>query len=203
MFWKALIVITKIGLLTLAAVWIANRPGTMTIQWLGYTVETHIGIFIAAAILMIMFFMFAQHLVTSMMSLGKLHQQKTATKKIIRGYDTLTHGLAAIAAGDTDQALKLSEEARKYLPQENGLSLLLEAQTARISGNRVTAYRCFEQLMEHKDTVFLGLRGVLLTSMEQGNTAKALELARIAQKKHKKQKWVIRTVYGLELAEQQ
>ena len=48
---RALLFIVKLAVLVLVAVWLANRPGDVVLEWFGYRVETSVGILLLAALL--------------------------------------------------------------------------------------------------------------------------------------------------------
>ncbi len=85
-----------------------------------------------------------------------------------RGYDELTRGLMAIAAGDLNAARAYHRQAERYLPENGGL-LLLQAQTAQLEGKEEVAHLKFRQMLDRRDAEFVGLRGLLGQAMKTGD----------------------------------
>src|SRR5690606_35373700 len=54
-------------------------------------------------------------------------------------------------------------------------------------------------LLGDKDAAFFGIRGLLKSSLDEGDTIKALGYARAALEKNPKQPWILKSVYDLEL----
>ena len=200
---RALFLLAKIGLLVAIAIWVAEQQGAVNIRWQDYNIDAHIGIVLAAILLLVLIGLAVQRVFLSFVYAWRLRKPLREKRKIEKGLQALTSGLSAIAAGDHRQAALYSRQTHKYLPAHQGLPLLLDAQTARIQGDRRAARKSFEQLLKHKDTTFLGLRGLLATNLETGDTAESLTQARKALKAHPKNKWVLQTVYQLELKERQ
>lgn len=200
---RALLFAVKIGLLVAAAVWVANRPGVIEIDWMGYHITTHIGIALLALLVLLLFMLALHRLVLGLAGLPKAWRRKGRERRQEKGYRALTQGLTAVAAGDAAHAGEKAAKARQCWPEDKGLTLLLEAQAARLRGDEDTARARFDQLLAGRDTAFLGLRGLLTGALERGDTARGLELARKAQAMHPRQPWVVRMVYDLEIQQKQ
>src|SRR5690606_10704777 len=95
-------------------------------------------------------------------------------RKTARGLRALSLGYSAIAAGDAKIAAYQAHRARTLLPADRGMAVLLEAQAARLRGDRTGALEHYETLLTDKDTAFLGLRGLIAAAAEDGDTATAL-----------------------------
>lgn len=200
---RALLFAIKIGLLVAAAIWVAQRPGTIELDWLGYHIKADVGLVLLVLFFFLLFVLFLHRVALAIASLPKRWRKRKEGKLHEKGYQFLTQGLTAVAAGDAKQASEKAQKNRELWPEDKGLSLLLEAQAARLRGEEDVARAAFDKLLKNKDTAFLGLRGLLVNALEAGDNARALELAQQAQKMHPRQKWVVRMVYDLELQERQ
>ncbi len=198
-FWFAV----KIALFALAALWVAQRPGTVQIEWLEYNIQAHVGLVLLALLVAVILILFLHRAVFAVARLPQVYRHKQALKNKDKTYRTIVQGLSAVAAGDADKATAQADKARALNPDDKGLSLLLEAQAARLRGEEDVARACFQKLLDHKDTAFLGLRGLLVNALESGNTGRALVLGQKALAMHPRQEWVIRLVYDLEVQERQ
>ena len=193
----------QIGLLVVAAIWIAQRPGTIEIHWLGYDVTAHVGLVFLGLIFVVAVILFLHRILLAAGALPGRFRERKENKQYEKGYKELTQGLSAVAAGDAAEASAHAKKNRALWPEDQGLSLLLEAQAARLRGEEEVARLSFDKLLANKDTAFLGLRGLLVHAMETGDTNRALDLAQKAWKMHPEQPWIIRMVYDLGLQQHQ
>lgn len=196
---RALLFAVKIGLIAAAAFWIAQRPGTVAIDWLGYHIDAQIGLVLLLLLACALAMLFLHRVILALAFLPKNLKKRRERKIHEKGYRALTKGLAAVAAGDAREAGDRATKARALWPKDEGLVLLLEAQAARLRGEEDAARAAFDRLLKNRDTAFLGLRGLLADALDGGDTTRALELARRAQTMHPRQPWVLRLVYDLEI----
>ncbi len=196
---KALWFILRLSVFIGAVIWIAERPGTVQIDWLGTSVNVQMGLFLGSLFVLILFSIFVYRIVYHVMHLPAQARRYMRDRNKQRGYRALTLGLTAVAAGDTKSALREAKKARAALPEDHGLALLLEAQSARLDGREGDAQQSFVALLENKDAAFLGVRGLLQASLEARDYDGALRLAKKALALHPKQKWILCTVYDLQI----
>src|SRR5256885_3217723 len=82
-----------------AAVWLADRPGTVTAEWHGWRLDSSVGALLVAVVVLIMLciggWLLYRWIVGAPFAL--LEGWGESRKK--RGYRQLTQGLAAVAAG--------------------------------------------------------------------------------------------------------
>ncbi|MGH6946012.1 MAG: heme biosynthesis protein HemY [Kiloniellales bacterium] len=198
--WRSLLFFTKLALIVALAVWLAERPGRVEIEWLGYHIETKTGVLVVIALVfagvVALIYRFWRFLLRAPRDLsGTLERNRR-----MRGYRALTRGLVAVAAGDAQEAQRLSRKAEGLL-NEPPLTLLLSAQAAQLNGDETAARRFFEAMLEREETRFLGLRGLVQQSLKSGDRSAALRYAREAQALRPKTPWVATTLF--ELSEQQ
>jgi HemY protein len=84
--------------------------------------------------------------------------------------------MVAVGAGDSIAARRYANEAERFLDQEP-LALLLKAQAAQVSGNRVAAEAAFSRMMDNGETRVLGLRGLFVEARRRGDTGAATQYA--------------------------
>lgn len=196
---KTLLFLLKVGLFVGAMIWLAEQEGNVRVEWMDYTLNVHVGLFLAGLLCLILISIFIYRVVRAFVDFPASYRYYSHIRAKDLGYKALTLGLTAVAAGDTKAAMKQASMVRSLLPEDNGLPLLLEAQAARLDGREEDAQVSFAGLLENKDTSFLGVRGLLQASMDAGDTQSALSLARQALALHPKQPWILRTVYDLEV----
>lgn len=198
---RALWLLIRLGLIVGIAIWIAERPGTVAIDWMSYSLSTPFGIFLLGLCVVILTALLVHRLVLALVSVPERVLRFREDRLRKKGFRALTKGFVAIAAGDAQQATQCANQARALIPDINGLVMLLEAQAARLRGEEGTARRTFQDLLQDKDAAFFGIRGLLNSTLEANDTPKALEYARQALGMYPKQAWLLRTVYALEIRE--
>ena len=196
---KALWFMAKIAILAGAVLWVAERPGTVRLEWLDTVVTLQMGFFLASLLVVILLSIFFYRVIRTFADFPASYRYYAQIKAKDKGYHALTRGLTAVAAGYAKAALREAKKARTLLPEDTGLPVLLEAQAARLDGREGDAQKSFAALLENKEAAFLGVRGLLQASLEAGDTDNALALAHKALALHPKQKWILCTVYDLEL----
>jgi HemY protein len=194
---RLLFFIVKLALFVAAAVWLANRPGLVTVNWLGYEITTSVGMVLVALLLTVALAISIHSLWRSITGLPHLFSMGHLSRRQQKGYLALTQGLVAVAAGDAQQARKLAYKAEKYLNQPP-LTLLLQAQAAQLAGDDNTAARYFNSMLERPELSFLGLRGLITQALKRGDAPHALMLARRAQVLQPKADWVLTALVDLE-----
>ncbi len=178
------------------------QKGAVDVVWNDYTISLNLGVFLLGltvfTLVAVALFRMIGAIVSTPQTLARKRRERARTK----GFKSLTRGFVAIAAGDAKRATQLAKEVRQLLPDERGLPLLLEAQAARLRGEEGTARLSFEKLLEDKDAAFFGIRGLLKSSLDEGDAAKALGYALTALEQNPKQPWILKSVYDLELQNQ-
>jgi len=178
------------------AVWIVNHPGVVVVQWLDQelmlSVGTVIAVLLAFAALAVVLF----ELLRVFLGLPSRFRISRSRRHQVRGYQELTSGLMAAAAGDLSAARSHHRQAERLLPDNGGL-LLLQAQTAQLEGKEEIAHLKFRQMLDRRDAEFVGLRGLLAQSMKTGDHDEALTLARRAYRRSPTTPWVLTTLFEL------
>lgn len=93
-----------------------------------------------------------------------------------RGFEALSEGMMALAAGEPEQARSKAAKAERLLGRPD-LTRLLTAQAAEASGDKGGAIAAYKDLLEDDRTRFAALHGLLRLKLAQGETDKALKLA--------------------------
>lgn len=184
------------GVLAWVAVWIADHPGTVVVQWLGRELVLSVGTVVVLALLFSAAVILLFELLRWLFGLPRRIRIARSRRRELRGHEALTRGLLAVAAGDLQGAKTFSREAERYIPNSAGL-LLLGAQTAQLEGKEEVAHLKFRQMLERRDGEFVGLRGLLGQAMKAGDFDEALELARRAYRRSPTTPWVLTTLFEL------
>lgn len=194
---RALRYFIVIGLLAAGAAWLADQPGAVSFEWGGYQIDTTFGVLAIAvgavavlAALIYRAWLFLRRAPGSVASSWRGHRRG-------RGYQALTKGMVAVAAGDADEAQRQARKADGLL-SEPPLTMLLSAQAAQLSGDERAAERFFRAMTENRETEFLGLRGLLNQAMKRQDTDEAVALARRAHRLKPDSEWVSESLFELQ-----
>ncbi len=110
-----------------------------------------------------------------------------------RAREAISQGLVAIAAGDVRLAERAMLEASRRAPNQP-LTLLLEAQTAQLKGDRDAARNVFRQMTENEPTRIAGLRGLYVEAEREGEEEVAHQIAATARAEAPAAPWAARAL---------
>ena len=201
---RAFFFLLKVAAIAAIAVWVADLEGAVRLAWTDsagseIAVNIHLGLFLLIALGIMLLALVLFRIIKGTADLPKTLARYKQQRNKDKGLRALTLGLTAVAAGDTKAAVYQAFRADKLLPEENGLSLLLKAQAARLDGREDEANDNFMQLLENKDASFLGMRGLLQAALDRKDYESAVTIAREALKLHPKQPWILKITYDLEI----
>jgi HemY protein len=192
-----LLFIAVAAVLAWIAGWLARSPGQVTLEWLGYHIETSVGILILGILILVAVLVVLFRLLSALMGTPKAWVRRYRGHRQRRGYRALSRGLVAVAAGDANGAHKQAGRASSLL-DDRPLTLLLSAQAAQMHGDDKQAAQYFQAMRERPATEFLGLRGLLTQAMKRQDWAEAHKLALNAYRLNPKSEWVVSTLYDLQ-----
>ena len=178
---RVILFLVSVALIAWGFAWLADRPGDVAVTWLGYRIETSVmaaGLAVAALVVVIvLLWSILRAILRSPEQVSLFFRHRRAVK----GYLALTRGLIAIGAGDLKLARRSADEAARLTPGDP-LTLLLEAQSAQMAGDRAAAERAFRDMTKRDDTKLLGLRGLYIEAQRRGDAQAAWLVAGEAAK---------------------
>jgi HemY protein len=174
--WRALVFIGLLCLAAFAAVWLAERPGDVLINWGGYRIETTVAVAAIMAIALAMALALLWAAVRFFLRLPSRMTFASRARRRARGYSAVSRGMIAVGAGDPVAARRNAREAERLLGREP-LTLLLKAQAAQVSGDRNAAEAAFRRMLDTDETRVLGLRGLFVESRRRGDAGAARDYA--------------------------
>jgi HemY protein len=177
--------------------WLADRPGTIVVEWQGYVAETSVFRAFLLLVLAVALMMLAWSVLRSLWSSPAAIGRVLNRRRHERGLEALSSGMIAIGAGDGSLAIRYAGQARKALPNEP-LTHLLRAQTAQLVGDRATSRRIFESMLSSPDTEQLGLRGLFLEAQREGEREAARQFAERALKLNPRLAWPVEALFELQ-----
>jgi HemY protein len=179
--------------------WIADRPGTLTIRWLGREIEMSFVAGVVLAVLAVVAIWFLWSLFRRLWSSPQAVGRYWAFRKNRKGYESLSRGIIAAGAGDAAAAARHAAIAGNALSDEP-LVNVLAAQAAQLKGDRASVKRIFEAMTKSPDTEALGLRGLFSEARQSGDVASARRHAERALAANPRLAWASTAVLQLQSA---
>jgi HemY protein len=173
---RLLIFLALASAAALGAVWLAERPGEVSIVWGGVTIETSVAIAAIAVLALVLAGMLLWTVLRFLLGLPTAFSFASKARKRARGFDAVSRGMVAIGSGDPAAARRHAADARKLISDEP-LTLLLSAQSAQLSGDKPAAEAAFKDMLEEPSTRVLGLRGLFVEARRRGDQVAARAFA--------------------------
>jgi HemY protein len=207
MLWSILKVLLFIGLavaLAFAATWILETPGEVKIAFGGREFFlSPIGFILGVAALVVLAFVLLK-LIGFLVALFRfLMGDETAISRYFsrsrqrRGFDALSDGMVAVAAGDAKTAAKKAKRAQALLDRPD-LTHLLNAQAAELNGDRAKTYEAYKAMLPDDRTRPVALQGLTRLKIEEGDIDTALVLAKKALALRPDNERNLRTLFELQ-----
>lgn len=197
---RALWLFLLISVIAWAASQVAEVPGTVTITLPDHEIRLSIPVAIAGVILLSIITITAYRIITAFVDAPAEFFRWRAMGRRTRGMAAVTRGLVAVAAGDDEEASKQTRKALS-LVGEPPLALLLAAQAAQMEGDDEAAQRYFTQMLQSKDTEFLGLRGLFQSAIRHQDMKQALLIAERARLLRPKTRWALSALFELNVSQ--
>ncbi len=161
--------------------WVAERPGEVTVTWLGQQYETSVAVALLGVLLAAIAFTIFWGFLRFVLRIPSLMSIAAKARRRNKGYEALSRGMVAAGAGDSALALRAARLAEKHLG-EDGLTLLLRAQAAQLAGDRAGTERAFARMVDRPETRVLGLRGLHAEARRRGDASSAHHYAEQAHR---------------------
>ncbi|HUC73613.1 MAG TPA: heme biosynthesis HemY N-terminal domain-containing protein [Stellaceae bacterium] len=194
---RAIFALIMIAALAAAAVFLADNPGRVEIMWQGWQLDTSVGVLITAAALAALCVALVLRLLSLLLGSPRSLLRRRRERRRRAGYQALTRGMVAVAAGDPQEARRYARRAEVLLA-EPPLTLLLSAQAAQIGGDELAAKKFFTAMLDRPETEFLGLRGLLNQALREGDRDTARHLAERAVALRANTAWAASSLFDLE-----
>ncbi len=199
---RALLIFLLVAVIAIGAVWLADHPGTLVVEWLGVRIEASVALGLVALLLAVFVLYVLLQIIGWVFGRFAAVGTYVAGHKERRAHTALTRGLIALAAGDASTARKVVTDASKA-QRDRPLLLLLHAQTAELTGADTEAESAYQAMLDVPETEVLGLVGLMGLARDQGDVTKALEIAGRAFRLQPGNARVFRTLFTLQLQTEQ
>lgn len=194
LYIRALLYLLLVAVLVAVGVFLTENPGTMQLTWLGYEIESSVGIFLLAVALLVVIFALGYAVLRLIWRFPWIMGGKMKASRSRRGHEAVSRGILAAAAGDIEAAEEWTRRAKR-LASDEPLTRLLTAQTAQLKGDHEAATAMFAGMLEQEDTRLLGLRGLVTQAVREDNDERALEYAREAYAMRPQTPWVLEQLF--------
>jgi HemY protein len=195
LLWRFLLLVVVAVLFT----WLADRPGSITIRWLGREIEMSVVVAAAAGLLVIGTLLFLWNMLRHIWRSPNAAREYWRFRKHRKGYEALSKGIIAAGAGDAQAAGRNAAVAGNALSDEP-LVNVLAAQAAQLKGDRSSVRRIFEEMAKSPDTELLGLRGLFSEARNSGDLVAALKYAERAVALNPRLPWASTAVLQVQTA---
>jgi HemY protein len=186
--------------LAFVAAWLADRPGEVAINWLGYHADTSVAVLIGVVLAIVCASLIAWTMLVYLLTAPAKLARRSAQRRAARGHHAITRGLVAIGAGDVRAAVRHANEAARHAADQP-LTLLLQAQTAQLSGARGGADAAFRTMADRSETKLLGLHGLFVEAQRRNDVAAARGFAEEAAKAAPSLAWAGQAAFDFHCAD--
>jgi HemY protein len=193
---RLILTVAALAIGVTAAVWIAGHPGSVSIAWEHWQIDTSVAAMLVAALIALVILRLIWRLIRWSLRSPLAMRKQLRDRRRIEGQRALTLGLVAVAAGEPTAALKHAKAARQAL-DKNPLTLLLSAQAAELAGDEDEAITHYRAMLNQDETALLARRGLYLTALKSGDTTQALAHAEGAAALHPHAAWVTEALIDL------
>jgi HemY protein len=190
---RVIIYLILVAVAAYGVVQFADMPGSVAVTWLG--VQYKVSLMTAGATLLAAFtaLYFIVAIIRGILRSPHALSRMRRTRRGLRAYEAMSHGLIAIGAGDIAAAQRFAARANQLAPGEP-LALLLNAQAAQLSGDRAAAERAFQAMAGRADTKALGLHGLFIEARRRNDPQAARAFAEEAARTTPSLGWATRAV---------
>ena len=184
------------------ALYFADHPGSVSLVWQGWQVDTSIGVLTLALAVAIVGGWIVLRLIDLVAGAPQRMASRSRERRAISGYRAISDGLVALAAGDLRgvermRLLALKQFGRSGRPAPP-LIRLLGAQAALLRHDEGAAQQEYTAMLESPETALLGLRGLIVQAIKKGDEAAALPLLERADRLRPATPWVVETMFALQ-----
>jgi HemY protein len=198
--FRVIVFFVFVALAALAGAWVAERPGDVSINWLGYRIDTSLMVAVAALAILFVLLMSLWAAIRLVWRSPRTARRAMADRRYRRGRRAVSHGLIAVASGDLRAAHRLTGDAERFAHDEP-LVLLLQAQTAQLAGDKTRAEQAFRAMAERDDTRLLGLRGLYVEAQRRDDLVAARGFAEEAAREAPSLPWAGQAAFDFRCAE--
>ena len=184
----------------LGATWVADQSGGVVLSWNGWRAETSLPVLALLALILVIAAILVWTIVRAFWKTPARLRRYRHEKREAKARHAITQGLIAVGTGDSSLAHRHAGTAKR-LAEHDPLTLLLQAQTAQLEGDRPGAQHAFHAMAERQDMRLLGLRGLFIEAQRNDDLHTAVAMAEEALKIAPSSPWASHAVLGFRCAQ--
>ena len=173
---RVLIFLGLVLALAFGFAWLADRPGTVAIDWIGYQIELSAMLAVVVLLVLLVTVMAAWWVLKVIIRSPQMMGGYFSARRRDKGYEALSGGLVAAGSGDSKAAQRYAQQARKLAP-EAPLTRVLAASAADLNGDADAKRLAYRQMLDDPKTQLLGLRGLYLDAVKDDDEEAARHYA--------------------------
>lgn len=196
---KIILYVVSLAALVTISVWFADEPGTVTVDWLGWRVNTSVAMLFVIIAGLLLVGTFLVKVWSTLVGAGRSFRDSRKDKRVNRGLKSLATGFAGVRGGDVAAAQKGAREAATAFP-DHDVVRLLHQQTARVLGDSRTAGAEARELLSDPSTELSALRDLTETAQAAGDLEGALAHAERALTRKTAPRWALKATLDLQIS---
>ncbi len=181
--------------------WLADHPGTVTIDWMGWRIHTYLAVLLAALVLGLMLLSMVLRSIFYVLGAPRRVKHRIKLRRQQEGLDALTRAFTALSISDLREADRHASKAKKLLDKAP-ITHLLSAQIARSKGETKLTRAELQHMLEADTTKAVAWRGLIEHAMHDSNIAGALRMAEEAFAERPQDRWLTIVLLDLYVRQQ-
>lgn len=169
---RVLSYVIRVAILTGVVIWLAEHPGALTIDWLGWRIDTSVALALGLLAILGWLGLAAFDRLGQLLRWPGGWRERRRAGRSARETELLGRGLIAVAAGDVAEGRRIARQAR-HATAAPALKLMLEAQIAQGEGDSAGFDSAVKAMLASPETELLGLRGLIAAARRGGDPAVA------------------------------
>lgn len=176
---RLLFLLVLLALLSLGASWLADHPGSVTIYWLDWRIDTSFAFLAASILIAVIALWLVLAILGAVLRAPKTYLRWRQSRHYAQGLQSVTEGVAALVLADVPLAVEHTKKAQTLLGSQP-ITLLMQAQIARLKGDEERMVDLLESMLKHPETEFLAARSLSDAALKSRSASLALTYAQKA-----------------------
>lgn len=183
-----------VGLAVAGAVWLANHPGEVMVQWLGWRVDTSVPVLLVAAVLLVLVVSLLVRLVLGVLTVPGVIGRFRSRRALKRGLLALAEAESALLTHDAAKAARKAAQAKALLPNQQA-AVLIQAEAALLRDDLDGAQALYEGLLETRSSALAALHGLLALAEKRNDKGLVRDVASRAVAVNERAAWAVRPLF--------
>lgn len=188
---RLLLYLCLIAPLAYAALWLAENPGHIVLDWSGWRLETSLGVLLAGLTFLLLVIALAVLVIRSVFAIPSRISSRSRLRHYEHGIGSLTRAMSALAIADYRHAEKEINKAKHHLGHDAPAPRLLATQLAHARGDKEGVRAQLGAMLENPDTRLVGLRGMIEQSLREKRIDQAITYAKEAWAAQPTDRWLV------------